>query len=49
MARSLYNDHSLSITEICATLGVSKATLYRYLDTPHVALVDKQGMTETKR
>ena len=33
MARNLYADHSLSITEICATLGVSKATLYRYLAT----------------
>ncbi|MBT6472167.1 MAG: helix-turn-helix domain-containing protein, partial [Candidatus Marinimicrobia bacterium] len=24
-------DHSNSITDICDTLGVSKATLYRYL------------------
>jgi len=49
MARSLYNDKNNSIQDICKTLGISRATLYRYLDTPHVALVDKQGMTETKR
>jgi DNA invertase Pin-like site-specific DNA recombinase len=32
MARSLYADQSLSIADICTTLGVSKATLYRYLE-----------------
>ncbi len=31
IARSLYADKSNSITDICQTLGVSKATLYRYL------------------
>lgn len=31
MARKLYADQSNSITDICKTLGVSRATLYRYL------------------
>ncbi|WP_302104413.1 helix-turn-helix domain-containing protein [Polycladomyces zharkentensis] len=31
MAQSLINDPNLSIQEICETLQVSKATLYRYL------------------
>jgi len=30
-ARQLYHDHRNSITDICKTLGVSRATLYRYL------------------
>ncbi len=44
MARSLYADHSLSIGEICATLGVSKATLYRYL-APTTAPDNSSGNT----
>ena len=32
MARALYDDHTHSIPDICKTLGVSRATLYRYLD-----------------
>jgi DNA invertase Pin-like site-specific DNA recombinase len=32
-AKRLYADETLSIAEICSTLGVSKATLYRYLKT----------------
>ena len=31
LAKSMIADHSNSITDICDTLGVSKATLYRYL------------------
>ena len=31
LAKSMMADHSNSITDICDTLGVSKATLYRYL------------------
>ncbi|MEI8234257.1 MAG: recombinase family protein [Verrucomicrobiota bacterium] len=31
MARSLYDSGKSSIADICATLNVSKATLYRYL------------------
>ncbi len=36
MARAPYADHSHSIAEICKSVGVSQATLYRYLDTPLV-------------
>jgi len=32
MARSLYNDHTNSIEDICKTLGISRATLYRSLE-----------------
>ena len=31
LAKSMMADHSNSISDICDTLGVSKATLYRYL------------------
>ena len=31
MAKSMLHDESASVREICRTLGVSKATLYRYL------------------
>ena len=31
LARSLFADKSHSIEEICATLGISRATLYRYV------------------
>src|SRR5213080_637709 len=34
MARALYDDHSHSIADICKSLGISRATLYRYLDVP---------------
>lgn len=33
MARALYNDKRNTIADICATLRVSRATLYRYLAT----------------
>ncbi|MBC8193206.1 MAG: helix-turn-helix domain-containing protein, partial [FCB group bacterium] len=32
MAKSLMKDISIPIAEICKTLGVSKATLYRYIN-----------------
>ncbi len=32
MAKSLHRDHSNSIQDICRTLKVSKATLYRYIN-----------------
>ena len=32
-AKTLYNDRTYSIDEICRTLHVSRATLYRYLKT----------------
>ena len=31
LARKLHADKDTSVTEICRTLGVSRATLYRYL------------------
>jgi DNA invertase Pin-like site-specific DNA recombinase len=34
MARNLYADPSHSIADICKSLGISRATLYRYLDAP---------------
>jgi DNA invertase Pin-like site-specific DNA recombinase len=33
MAQALYNDKQHSIAEICRTLKISKATLYRYIKT----------------
>ena len=35
-AKRLHKDHSLSIDEICATLGISRPTFYRYLALPNV-------------
>jgi DNA invertase Pin-like site-specific DNA recombinase len=32
MARALYADKRNSVSEICKTLGISRATLYRYLN-----------------
>ena len=31
MAQTLYDDRNTSIAEICTTLGISRATLYRYI------------------
>ncbi|GCE22033.1 recombinase family protein [Dictyobacter kobayashii] len=31
LARQMFTDHSHSIPEICAALGISRATLYRYV------------------
>jgi DNA invertase Pin-like site-specific DNA recombinase len=33
MAQGLYNDKTYSIDEICRTLNISRATLYRYIKT----------------
>ena len=33
MARSMHQDDNLSVKEICKTLGISKTTFYRYLQT----------------
>jgi DNA invertase Pin-like site-specific DNA recombinase len=33
MAQALYNDKSNSISDICKTLNISRATLYRYVRT----------------
>jgi predicted DNA-binding transcriptional regulator AlpA len=32
LAARLMSDPTLAVEEICATLGVSRATLYRYVD-----------------
>jgi predicted transcriptional regulator YheO len=34
MAQALYNDKTNTINDICRTLNISRATLYRYLKTP---------------
>jgi len=31
MAQALYDDQSHSIADICKTLGISRTTLYRYI------------------
>jgi len=41
MARTLYNDKTNTVTNICTTLGISRATLYRSLDAP--ATLDTQS------
>jgi DNA invertase Pin-like site-specific DNA recombinase len=33
MAQALYNDKNNTVDEICKTLNISRATLYRYIDT----------------
>ena len=33
-AKRLHQDRSLSIDDICATLGISRPTFYRYLKIP---------------
>jgi len=33
MAKKLYRDKTNTITEICKMLNISRATLYRYLNT----------------
>ena len=33
MAQRLYNDKTNSIADICRTLNISRATLYRYVET----------------
>ena len=35
-AKRLHRDRSLSIDQICATLGISRPTFYRYLALPDV-------------
>jgi DNA invertase Pin-like site-specific DNA recombinase len=37
LAISLYNDETNQVQDICATLGISRSTLYRYLDAVPVA------------
>jgi DNA invertase Pin-like site-specific DNA recombinase len=34
MAKRMHKDQSLSIDEICSTLSISRATLYRYISLP---------------
>jgi DNA invertase Pin-like site-specific DNA recombinase len=42
VAQRLYNDKNNSIDDICKTLGISRATLYRYI-TPQVAASHPDG------
>jgi hypothetical protein len=34
MAQALYDDQRHAIADICKSLGVSRAALYRYVDSP---------------
>ena len=43
-AKRLHQDRSLSINQICKTLGISRPTFYRYLALPDVAA---KGHTQT--
>ncbi len=40
LARRMFADKSNSIQEICAILGISRATLYRYVDVSAGTLID---------
>jgi predicted transcriptional regulator YheO len=31
MAQSLYEDNKSAVADICATLGISRSTFYRYI------------------
>lgn len=44
MAQQLYNDHANSIDDICKTLGISRATLYRYVTTRPAPQQEKAGV-----
>ena len=37
MAQALYNDKTNTINDICRTLNISRATLYRYVSRPAIA------------
>lgn len=43
MARNLYADHIHSIADICKSLGISRATLYRYFGVPSDTTGTKQA------
>jgi DNA invertase Pin-like site-specific DNA recombinase len=38
MAQALYNDKNNTVDEICKTLNISRATLYRYIKTQECSL-----------
>ena len=40
-AKRLHKDHSLSIDQICAMLGISRPTFYRYLALPDIVGKDR--------
>ena len=42
MAQSLYDNKNNTIDEICKTLNISKATLYRYIKTESDATAAKK-------
>src|SRR6059058_3259125 len=45
MAQALYNDKNNTIDEICKTLNISRATLYRNIDTPKVSATKDSKFT----
>ena len=44
-AKRLHKDRSLSIDQICATLGISRPTFYRYLALPEAVVTEQEGWT----
>jgi transcriptional regulator of acetoin/glycerol metabolism len=40
LAYTMYVDHRWSIEELCATLGISRATCYRYVALAHRAVAE---------
>ncbi len=48
MAKNLYADHTHSIADICKSLGISRATLYRYLDAPGGGADEARDATNRK-
>src|SRR5213080_1412412 len=45
MAQALYNDKNNTVDEICKTLNISRATLYRYIQTPKVSATKDSKFT----
>src|SRR5437868_10539713 len=45
MAQALYNDKNNTVGEICKTLNISRATLYRYIQTPKVSVTKDSKFT----
>jgi DNA invertase Pin-like site-specific DNA recombinase len=49
LARQMFADQSHSIPEICAALGISRATLYRYYGLPESLAISYQKFGHTRK